>query len=213
MTPAQMRMARAKLNLSQSEVADAIGVSTNTLSTAESEKSHLSSENLHRLELFYSSKGLEFTDYDGVRQAPSGLVLYKGRKGFKDFYDYQYEKLRKFGGDIWLYNGVSQQFIDALGAEFLAVHKERMSKIKDKFTYRVIVEEGDETAFGSDYAEYRTIPSDQFNDKTIFVFCGVLAIVDFSGELTVTVIEQAGVASSISQLMLNSWDKANVTSS
>ena len=38
MTPAQMRMARAKLNLSQTEVSEAIGVSTNTLSTAESEK-------------------------------------------------------------------------------------------------------------------------------------------------------------------------------
>lgn len=212
MTPAQMRMARAKLNLSQSEVAEAIGVSTNTLSAAESEKSNLSSENLHNLEIFYTAKGLEFTDYDGVRQAPSGLVVYKGRKGFKDFYDYQYEKLRKYGGDIWLYNGVSQQFVEALGSEFLGIHKDRMTKIKDKFTYRVIVEEGDKTAFGSDYAEYRAIPSDQFNDKTIFVFCGVLAIVDFSGELTVTVIEQAGVASSISQLMLNSWDKANVIS-
>ena len=210
MTPAQMRMARAKLNLSQTEVSEAISVSTNTLSAAESEKSHLSSDNLYKLELFYTSKGLEFTEYDGVRQAPSGLMIYKGRTGFKEFYDFQYEKLRKHGGDIWLYNGVSAQFLDALGSDFLTVHKERMNKIKDKFTYRVIVEEGDKTAFGSGYAEYRSIPSDQFNDKTIFVFCGVLAIVDFSGELTITVIEQAGVASSIGQLMLNSWDKANV---
>ncbi len=212
MTPAQMRMARAKLNLSQTEVSKAIGVSTNTLSTAESEKSNLSSDNLHKLELFYSSRGLEFTDYDGVRQAPSGILIYKGHAGFKEFYDFQFEKLRKFGGDIWLYNGVSTQFVDALGSDFLTIHKERMLKIKDKFTYRVIVEEGDETAFGSNYAEYRAIPSDQFNDKTIFVFCGCLAIVDFGGELMITVIEQEGVASSISQLMLNSWDKANVIS-
>ncbi|MEZ5887533.1 MAG: helix-turn-helix transcriptional regulator [Paracoccaceae bacterium] len=210
MNSAQMRMARAKLNLSQGEVAEAIGVSTNTLSAAESEKSSLSAENLHNLELFYSSRGIEFLDYDGVRQAPSGILTFKGRKGFRDFYDYQYEKLRKFGGDIWLYNGVSQNFIEALGADFLTIHKQRMEKIKNKFTYRVIVEEGDETAFGSAYAEYRTIPSDQFNDKTIFVFCGVLAIVDFSNELTVTAIEQQGVASSISQLMFNSWDKAHV---
>lgn len=213
MNSTQMRMARAKLNLSQGEVAEAIGVSTNTLSAAESEKSSLSAENLRNLELFYTSKGIEFLDHDGVRQAPTGILAFKGRKGFLDFYDYQYEKLRKHGGDIWLYNGVSQNFIDALGAEFLTIHKQRMEKIKERFTYRVIVEEGDETAFGSAYAEYRAIPSDQFNDKTIFVFCGVLAIVDFSNELTVTVIEQQGVASSISQLMLNSWDKAHVIGS
>ena len=100
MTPAQMRMARAKLNFSQGEVAEAISVSTNTLSAAESEKSHLSSENLHKLELFYTSRGIEFTEYEGVRQAPSGIVSFKGRTGFRDFYDYQYDKLRKIGGDI-----------------------------------------------------------------------------------------------------------------
>ena len=213
MTPEQMRAARAHLNLSQSEVAEFIGVSNTTSSSVESGKSDMSSSNLHKLELLYTSKGLEFTDYNGVRQAPSGIIVYKGKSGFKDFYDYQYDKLRKFGGDIWLYNGVSRQFIEALGDEFLAIHKERMTKISDKFTYRVIVEDGDQTAFGSNYAEYRSISSDQFNDKTIFVFCGVLAIVDFGDELTVTVIEQEGVAASISQLMLNSWDKANVISS
>ena len=212
MTPKQLRMARASLNVTQSELAEAIETSANVISGAEAERTKLSGEYLNRLQTYFKMRGLEFTDNNGVRDNPSGIRIYRGKEGFREFYDYQYNILRKKGGDIWLYNGVSQYFIDALGPEFLKAHVTRMTEIKDKINYRVIVEENDTTAFGSSYAEYRGIPSDQFNDKTIFVLPGMLAIVDFSNEILVTVIENEEVASTISKLMLNSWGNANAIS-
>ena len=205
-----MRMARVKLDLSQSEVGEAIGVSTNTISTAESGKTNLSSTNEKALELFYISKGLEFTDYDGVREAPTGNRVYKGNTGFREFYEDSFEVIKNEGGDIWLYNGVSELVMSGLGPEYVAMHKERMSKIQDRFTYRVIVEQGDNTMFGADYAEYRWVPKEQFNDKTIFVYGPYVALVNFDGDLTVTSIHQREFADTMRQLMLNSWDNAEI---
>ena len=209
MTPKQLRMARAALNLSQGELAEEIGTSANVLSRAEAERTQLSSEMVARLETFFSLRGLELTDHNGVRENPSGIRIYKGKSGFREFYDYQYNILRKYGGDIWLYNGVSRHFLNVLEPDFLEIHKARMEEIKDKINYRVIVEEGDNVQFGSGYAKYKAVPSDQFNDKTIFVFRGVFAVVDFSDEVLVTVIENEAVAKTVSQLMLNSWEKAH----
>lgn len=210
MTPEQLRMGRAHLGISQGELAQEVGTSTMVISNAEAERTILSAEISKRIIDFFTLRGLELTDHNGIRETPTGIKIFKGKSGFKDFYGYQYNILRKYGGDIWLYNGVSKNFVDALDPEFLEIHKERMFKIKDKINYRVIVEEGEEVQFGSAYAEYRTVPSDQFNDKTIFVFHGVFAIVDFSDEILVTVIEKEEIAQTISQLMLNSWEKANV---
>lgn len=88
------------------------------------------------------------------------------------------------------------------------MHIERMSKIKGKFTYKVIVAEGDNTFFGSDYAEYRWVPKETFNDKTIFVFGPCVAFVNFDDEINVIVIDEKGIADTQRQLMQTSWNKA-----
>ena len=210
MTPHQMRAARALLDVSQGHVAESVGITVATLSNAEKGKSQLSPDNHDKIEHFFITKGLEFTDFNGVREAPTGTRIYKGNSGFKEFYEDQYQIIKNEGGDLWLYNGVSEFVVNGLGKDYVAMHKDRMSKIKSRFTYRVIVEEGDATMFGSDYAEYRWVSKDQFNDKTIFVYGSYVALVNFEGDLTVTCIEQREFADTMRQLMLNSWEQARV---
>ncbi len=209
MTPEQMRMARAYLDLSQDEVAERTDMSKKTLSTAEAGLTKLSSEKISTLRLFYESMGIEFTDHNGVRLKPSGLRSFRGREGFRDFYEYQYEVIRKNGGDLWLYNGVSKHFMDSLGADYIEKHKARMSALKSRINYRVIVAEGDDTFFGSDYAKYRWVSKETFNDKTIFVFGPCVAFVNFEGDINVTLIEEKDIAETMRQLMENSWHKAH----
>lgn len=208
MTPEQLRMARAKLDLSQDMVAEHTGIAQKTLARAEGGKTDTSHEILSRLQSFYEDRGLEFTENNGVREKPFGNRIYKGKAGFRDFYEYHWGIIRRFGGELWLYNGVSKLIIDALGADYIEMHKARMSEIKHRIQYRVIVEEGDATFFGSDYAHYRWISKETFNDKTIFVFGPCVAFVTFDGNLTVTVIEQKDIADTLRNLMKNSWDQA-----
>ncbi len=206
MTPQQMRMARAMLDLSQDQVAEAVGITKKTLSNAENGANKLSSDNFDRLKLFYTSRGLEFTEYNGVRETPTGLRTFKGKSGFQEFYEDQYKTFKAEGGDIWLYNGVSKHIMDALGQGYVEMHKARMSKIKNNINYRVIVEEGDDTFFGADYAHYRWLPKEQFNDKTIFVYGSKVGLVNFDNDTTVILIEQKEFADTLRRLMENMWE-------
>lgn len=206
MTPDQMRMARAKLDLSQDQVAEGVGITKKTLSNAENATNKLSSDNVDKLKFFYMTRGLEFTDFNGVRETPSGLRTFKGKSGFQEFYEDQYKTFKSEGGDVWLYNGVSTLIMDALGLDYVEMHKARMSKIKANINYRVIVEEGDATFFGSDYAHYRWLAKEQFNNKTIFVYGSKVALVNFDDDITVILIEQAEFADTLRRLMENMWD-------
>ncbi len=206
MTPEQMRMARAKLDLSQDQVAEAIGITKKTLSNAENATNKLSSDNIDRLKFFYVSHGLEFTDFNGVRETPSGLRTFKGKSGFQEFYEDQYKSFKSIGGDVWLYNGVSKNVIDGLGSDYVEMHKARMSKIKANINYRVIVEEGDATMFGSDYAHYRWLPKEQFNDKTIYVYGSKVGLVNFDNDITVVLIDQQEFADTMRMLFDNMWN-------
>jgi len=201
-------MARAKLDIGQDQAAERAGITKKTLSNAESGAHKLSANNADRLRQFYTAQGLEFTDFNGVRETPTGLRTFRGRSGFQEFYEDQFKTFKSVGGDIWLYNGVSKLIMDALGLEYVEMHKACMEKIRNNFNYRVIVEEGDDTFFGSGYASYRWLPKEQFNDKTIFVYGAKVGIVNFEGDITVILIEQEAFADTLRLLMENMWNQS-----
>ena len=210
MTPEQMRAARALLDISQGDVAEAIDITTKTLSNAESGRTVISGVNYDKLKLFYEQKGLEFTDFNGVRQKPSGNIILKGTSGFREFYDLLYQTAKTVGGDIILYNGVSELVVNALGAEAVAEQKARMQKIKNNYQYRVIVEEGDSTFFGADYCEYKWLPKKHFNDSTLFVFGSYFSVVDFSNDVEILIIDNQKVADSQKLFFEQVWDNVAV---
>ncbi len=193
----QLRSARALLNLPQDAVAGHCGIKKNTLSDIENERTPGKAATLRALELFYENRGLEFLAGDGVRRSATGILVFKGAAGFRDFYDDLYETARTVGGDICLFNGVSDLVTGWLGAEHVAAQKARMDKIKNNFSYRVIVAEGDDVFFGADYCEYRWCPKEHFNDKTFFIYGSKVGFANFDNDdCVVTVIDQKEVADS-----------------
>jgi len=207
-TPNQCRAARGLLHWSQPDLAKQCGMHLQTISNFEAERSTPSKSSLEKITRAFEYAGIQFTEYNGVREKPSDLRIYRGNTGFREFYEDLFKVAKEEGGDLWLYNGVSKLVIEGLGEDYVKMHKERMTKLKGRFTYRVILEEGDDIMFGSEYAHYRWISKDQFNDKTIFVYGPYVALVNFEGELTVTCIHQREFADTMRQLMSNSWDRA-----
>lgn len=209
MTPKQMRAARALLDISQTEVANAIDVAVGTISSAE--KGVRQMERTAELKSFYQGQGVEFSDFDGVRMKPSGTRLLKGREGFQELYDMLYDtaKTKAEDGskqDIILYNGVSGLVMGALGEDAVKEQKERMSKIANNFRYRVIVEQGDATFFGADYCEYKWLSKEDFNDTTIFVFGSIVAYANFDGNIEVMLIDNQKVADSTRIMFSAVWN-------
>lgn len=198
MTPDQLRMARAKLDLDQSEVADAVGLNVKTLRNYEKGEGSPSAVNFDKLKTFYQYKGVEFTDFNGVREQPSGIIKYQGAAQFREFYDDIYAVARKGSADrpvqIGIFNGVSELVGQWLG-DHLGVQVERMQKIKERFDFRVIVEEGDNAYMGASYCDYKWMPGEFFNDSTYYVYGDKFALLNFdNNDVFVDVYNQSGLA-------------------
>jgi transcriptional regulator with XRE-family HTH domain len=206
-TASQIRQARAHLNLDQTKVCEDCDINKTTLSNIENEKSGGNASTLSKLQLYYEGLGLEFIEGDGVRKAPTGVKYYRGSSEFRQFYNDLYETTKSLGGDIWLYNGVSDLVLNNLGKEFLAMHVERMLKIKDRFRYRVVVKEGDDSFLGSSYCEYKWLPADMFNDKTIFVYGSKVAFLNFDNDdVLVVVLDQVDTAETMRHFIEDAWE-------
>ncbi len=206
-TASQIRQARAALNLGQQEVAEACGIHKTTLSDIENEKSGGSSKAFSALQTFFENQGLEFTENDGVRRSKSGLKRYRGETEFRLFYDDIYQTAKSQGGEICLFNGVPAYLIKWLGEEFYQRHAERMTKIKNNFDFKVIIQEQDKQLIGSGFVTYRWFPASLFRDKTIYIYGDKVAFIHFTeDDVRVVVIEQEEFAESQRILFDIAWD-------
>lgn len=205
-TKQKLISARAFLGLNQSNIAENIGVTTKTISNIEEGDGVADNKHTGALQQFFEMRGIEFTDFNGIRQKPTGNRHLKGASGFRELYEMLYHSAKTCGGDIILYNGVSNLVMAALGADYVALQKKRMEKIKNNYTYRVIVKEGDDTFFGAAYCDYKWLPEKHFNEKTFFVFGSIFAIVDFENDIDILIIDSQDVADSQKLLFNGVWD-------
>ena len=206
-TPTQMRAARAMLDVSQGHVAEYLGIAANTLSKIESGQSDVSVSRNADIQRFYEREGIAFTENDGVKWDKDQILVLKGAKGFCDFYDQIYDVALKEGGDICLYNAVSDLVNRWLG-DYLQVHIKRMQAIKDKFRFRVILEEGDTAYLGRTYCEYKWYPKDLFNNYHFYVFGSKVGFVTFDDDdVTIVVINNKGSAQTQKHLFDVAWSR------
>ena len=207
-TATQLRQARAHLNLDQSRVCEDCSIDKATLSKIENEKSKGNAQTLATLQIYYESQGLEFTEGEGVRKALIGVREYKGTDGFRQFYTDIYNTVKASQHcDIWLYNGVSELVLNALGKEFLEMHVARMMKLKDRFSFRVVVKEGDDSFLGSSYCDYKWLPENLFSDKTIYVYGSKIAFLNFEdNDVIAVVIDQQDTADTMRHFFEKSWE-------
>lgn len=204
-TAAQCRAARALLDWSQPDLAKKSGIHVQTISNFEHGNGSPTNKTLVTIRQTFENSGVELTELNGVRETSKNFRIFKGREGFREFYEDQYKIFRTIGGDCWLYNGVSKDVMEALGDEYVEMHKARMLKIKSKINYRIILEEGDSIMFGKKYAHYRWLPKKQFNNKTIFVYGPKVGLVNFDNDITVILIDQKEFSDTMRMLFENMW--------
>ncbi|WP_262694695.1 helix-turn-helix domain-containing protein [Kordiimonas aquimaris] len=175
-------------------LASLVGMSTTTISQFERGEQNMSRLNRDKIKNFFNNRGISFTE-TGVERDKLYSIL-KGRDGFVQMYEHIYAAAQEEGAQLCIHNGVSHLVMDTLGADYVAMHKERMNAIKDNFTFRVIVEQGDDAYMGNDYCEYRWFPKDLAIDKTKFIYGSKLAYVDFDDGIEIIVINNKKIAQS-----------------
>lgn len=194
-TPAQIRMAVALLNIGRTEFAIAAGVDKiRFMEFCNGKPLNLSQKTIDKIQNFLVFNGIDLGPNDSVRRAHSTISTLKGQDGFRQLYDDYYRTLQQ-GGEMRLYSGVSSQVIAGLGEDYVAMHVERMTKIRDRINIRTLVRHGDAVRFGRAYSDYRWLPPEYFKNRTVYVYGNKTAYVNFCGDdLDVQLIVDDGVA-------------------
>ncbi len=203
-TGLQILLARTALRMNMEEFSAAIGVSKPTLSNYEN-GSDMPSTRMAEIEGFCVSKGLEFTDGEGVRFKTIPMERYKGTEGFRVFMDDVYETARDVGGDIMLFNGFPDMLTQWLGTDWYKMHAKRMEKIKSNFNFKVTLMDNTAKQIGSSFAEYRYFPMQLENTNTIYVYGNKIAFLSFDEDVSIISVELSGISNAFRELFNIAW--------
>jgi transcriptional regulator with XRE-family HTH domain len=203
----QIAAARQLLGWSQADLAERAGVSKPSVIRIEKDLMSVKYDVQDNIKKAIEQNNIEFMAQCGVRENEQTLIRYKGQRGFQEFYDDLYETARDIGGDICLFNGVSDLVTKWLGEEYLQKHRERMANIKTNFVYKIIYKEGDNDFLAPEYCEYKWFPPELFSDKSIWIYGTKVAFTSFSDDdVEVLVLQQPHLAESQAILFNLAWN-------
>jgi DNA-binding XRE family transcriptional regulator len=181
-TGRQIRAARALLDISQDDLANAAGLTKQGISKIEDGSVQPREGTISDIMRVFDESGIEFTENSGVRLKPQGIEVLTGQKGLQLFFDGVYEYVRQHGGPIVQFGVEEQKFLTHLGSEFSQNYMKRMAEIardRKDLIVRAIICEGDTNFLASDYNEYRWISKDIFQAVPFYIYGEILAIMDF----------------------------------
>ena len=203
----QIAAARQLLGWSQTDLATHSGVSKPSIVRIESDLHSVKYEIQENIRSAIEDNGVEFLQSNGVQESRQDIKKYNGKDGFRRFYDDLYSVASTKGGEISLFNGVSELVKKWLGEDYLQIQIERMLQIKTAFAFKVVVKEGDDAFLGAKYCTYKWFPKNLFNDKTIYIYGTKVAFITFKkDDVEVMVIDQQELAE-CQRLFFNlAWD-------
>lgn len=181
-TGRQIRAARALLDISQDELASAAGLTKQGISKIEDGSVQPREGTLADIIRVFSERGVEFTEFLGVRFRPQGIEVLVGKSGLQQFFNNVCEHMQKNGGSIVQIGVNESQFVNIVGSDFAENYKIRMGDVveqrKDIHVY-AILQEGDTNLMYSNYNHYRWISKDIFAPVPFYIYGETLAIMDF----------------------------------
>ena len=137
-TAAQIRAARAHLDMSQDDVAAGTGITKYTLSNIERGATEASSKSLEALQGFFERKGLTFTTDNGVKMMTSDVRSYEGTTGFCEFMWDVYETMKSTGGIYCVSNVDERNWIKWMGVEQLDDFVKKMASLNNVRAHIII---------------------------------------------------------------------------
>jgi len=205
----QARAARGLLNLGQNDLAKKTRINPTQISAFERGAAGLSVANTKKIHDFFVSSGVDFLPFDGVRMKPTGsLKTLSGKEGLRELYDDIFQTAKNTGGKIDIFNGLPNDIIESLGKDWYAEHTERMKDIKNKYTFRVIIQKGDNNFIGAKFATYRWWAPDNFHKKMIYIYGSKVAFIAFEPNIEIIQINQQEIAESQRALFETAWGNA-----
>lgn len=190
---AQIRAARGMLDWTRDQLAAACGVSVPALAKIEGGKSSPHAETLNKVQGALEQAGIVFGDNSGVKRKSEIVTIYEGRAGYQAYCEDMYLTASRFGGEFLIGGGLQEDFYNALDADYLQVHVQRMQQVTN-LTVRALKPLRDAELPGVDYVEYRIMPDDAFMAVPFYVYHNKLAIITWRPQMRVVVLEDKQIA-------------------
>ncbi len=213
-TGRQIRAARALIDMSQDELAQAAGLTPQGLRKIESGDVQPREGTLADIAKVFDLRGLEFTEHQGVRFKPNDIEIFEGPERFDQFYDFIYEHLKEHGGDVCI--GSSNARLYAKYRKNPELHRERMRDLSKtgRVTFRILAEEGDKHLTASSYAQYRWQPKENFAPTSFYAFGNCLALISFihTPAPYVVLLKSGPFAQAYRQAFDLAWEKGKIPS-
>ena len=205
----QIKAARALIDWSQQDLAEAIDVSLPTLRNIE-QGGDAKLGTLKKIQTTLEVSGIEFGDHDGVKRRSTVLRTLEGQEGYWAFYDDVYETVKKSGGEIFISNVDEREFDKWLGDRW-EIQKNRMLDLSNKqdFNIKILIKEGDRHFTVPEYADYKWTPQDRFSEIPFYVYGNKLAIILFEEDnVSISIIDNPKIADAYKKQFNVMWDQA-----
>lgn len=185
----QIRAARALLDMSQDDLAEAAGLTPQAIRKIEGGDVQPREGTIADITRVFNERGLEFTENTGVRMKPTGIEVLEGTRGFSEFYDIIYAHVSRYGGELCV-SGVDECLFSKyhLTAKDHAVRMADLRKKRNDINMRILIQEGDYNFVASSYATYKWQEKENFSPTPFYVFGDYLALISFAHDPSPLVI-------------------------
>ncbi len=204
----QIRAARALIDMSQDELAEATGLTPQAIRKIEAGTVTPREGTMSDIFKALSNRGIEFTDGQGVKLKSSDLEVFEGPDRFDEFYEYMYQHLSQHGGEVCV--SVSDENLLSKYRKDPDIHRQRMKKLVDKgkVSFRILTMKSN---FSSSYALYKWQKSDITAPTSFYAFGDCLALISFLHHSPpyVVLIRSAPLANAYRESFNVAWREAS----
>lgn len=207
-TGRQIRAARALLGWEASVLAEKASCSRETISNIENGTTKPRESTINEIARVFNDNGVEFTDNQGVKLKPHNIEIFEGPERFDAFYNFIYEHLLRYGGDVCC--SLYDESVTARYRKAPELHRDRMKALVDagKITFRILATKSDFVSHG--YAQFKWIPTQPENPTGFYAFGDCLALMSFIDIKSpyIVVILSAPLAEGYRQSFNFAWEAA-----
>jgi transcriptional regulator with XRE-family HTH domain len=205
----QIRAARALLNWSQADLAQAAQMATSSIKNIESENSTARKETLALIHDAFDRNGIEFLPGTGVRLKNDIVAVHDGKNATAALLDSIYAHAQTSVDREVCIIGLDETFsVETDGLLLLANHIDRLTKAGIR--ERILTCEGD-TRFLNAPESYRWLPRQYFTrNAPIYIYGDRIAIHTGSLKRRTVIVEQRALAMHLRMLFALLWDKVSL---
>lgn len=204
----QIRAARALLDWSQTDLAEAADIATSSIKNIESDASSARRETIAQIHDAFVSNGIEFLPHSGVRLKTDVVDVFEGRAATPALLDSIFQNASASQMPEVCIIGLDESFsVETDGAVLLAQHIERLKRAGIR--ERILICEGDRH-FLNDKDSYRWLPKNYFTRSApIYIYGDKVAVHTGSLRRKTIIIEARAFAQHLRSLFELLWDKAS----